>query len=122
MVLRGDLDAPRAEIHHRMIGAMMAEIELVSLAAQRQPDQLMTKADAEHRLLAQHARDGSVSIWQRRRITGSVRQENSVGVVRQYLLSARRRRDHLNPKAGRHQPAQNVELDSVVERDNRRRV
>src|ERR1700735_1799024 len=57
MVLRGDLDAPRAKIHHRMIRAMMPEIELVGLAAQRQPEQLMPEADAEHRLLPQNARD-----------------------------------------------------------------
>src|ERR1700689_1515919 len=50
VVLRRDLDAPRAQIHHRMIGAMMAEVELVGLAAERQPKQLMSETDAEHRL------------------------------------------------------------------------
>src|SRR5208282_6446739 len=101
MVLRRDLDAPGAQVHHRMIGAMMAEVELVSLAPQRQPDQLMAEADAEHRLFAQHARDGSVSVRQRRWVAGSVREENSVRVVREYLLCARRRRDDLHAKAGR---------------------
>src|SRR5208337_2448664 len=61
MVLRGDLDAPRPQIHHGMISAMMPEIKLVGLAAQRQPQKLMPQTDAEHRLLAQNARDGSVS-------------------------------------------------------------
>src|ERR1700723_62647 len=86
VVLRRDLDPPRAEIHHRMICAMMPEIEFVGLAAERQPQQLMPEADAEYRLLAQNARDGSVSVRQRRGVAGSVRQENTVGIVREYLF------------------------------------
>ena len=36
MILRGDLDLPRLQIHHRMVGPMMTEIKLVSLAAKRE--------------------------------------------------------------------------------------
>ncbi len=37
MILRGDLHPPRAQIHHRMIRAVMAEAELVGVAAEREP-------------------------------------------------------------------------------------
>src|SRR5208337_3208945 len=42
--------------------------------------------------------------------------------MREYLLSGGRSRQHLDAKAGRNQSSQNVQLDSVVERDNRRRI
>ena len=82
----------------------------------------MAEADAEHRLLAENARDGSVRVRQRRRIAGTVGKKNPVGIVREDLLRGRRRGQHLDAKAGRDQPAQDVQLDSVVERDNQRRV
>src|ERR1700675_3937897 len=104
VVLRSDLDAPRAQIHHRMIRAMMPKIELVSLPAQRQPQQLMPEANAEHRLLAQNARGGSVSVRQRSRVPRSVREKHAGGIVREYLLRGRRRRDHLYAKSGRDEP------------------
>src|SRR5271170_3432406 len=102
-----------------MIRAMMPEVELVGLTAERQPQQLMPEADAEHRLFAQNARDRSVSVRQRRRIARTVRQKNSVGIVREYLIRSRGRRNHVDAKTGRDQPPQNVQLDSVVERDDR---
>ena len=42
-----------------MIRAMMAEIQFVGFSAEREAENLMPEADAEHRLLAEHARDGS---------------------------------------------------------------
>src|SRR5208282_2363117 len=45
VVLRGDLDAARAQIHHRMIRAVMAEAELVGPASQRQGQNLMTETN-----------------------------------------------------------------------------
>ena len=113
MVLRGDLDPPRAQIHHGVICAMMPKIELVSLPAQRQPQQLMPETNAEHRFLAKNARDGSVSVRQRRRIARPVREKHSVGIVREYLLCSRRRGNHFDAKSGRNQPPQNVQLDSL---------
>src|SRR5271163_1364511 len=81
----------------------------------------MPQTDAEYRLLAEHACDGSVSVRQRRGVAGSVRQKNSVGIMRKNLFGSCGRRKHLDAKAGRDQPAQNVQLDSVVDRNNRRR-
>src|SRR5512141_474254 len=35
VVLRGDLDPSRAEVHDRMVGAMMAELQLIGAEPQR---------------------------------------------------------------------------------------
>src|SRR6267378_3952979 len=72
MILRSYFHPARPQIHHRMIRAMMTEVELVGFATQRQSQQLMTKTDPEYRFLSEHVRDGSVSVRQRCRIRWSV--------------------------------------------------
>ena len=49
VIVRGDLDSLRELIDHRMIRAAMAEFQLVSLAAEREPEDLVAEADAEDR-------------------------------------------------------------------------
>ena len=49
MVLAGDLHLPGRQILHRLVGAAMAALQLVCLRTQRQGQQLMAEADAEHR-------------------------------------------------------------------------
>ena len=49
VVLRGDLDLACGEIHHRLVAAMVAELELVSFAAEREAHDLMAETDAENR-------------------------------------------------------------------------
>src|SRR6476659_8571056 len=49
VILRRDFDLPRPEIHHGVIGAMMAELQLVGLQSKRESKNLMAKADAEYR-------------------------------------------------------------------------
>jgi hypothetical protein len=44
------------QLLYRMIAAVMAELQLVGLAAERQADQLMAEADAEDRYSAHHLR------------------------------------------------------------------
>src|SRR6266446_2568095 len=80
MILGSDLDTSAAEIEYWMVRAMMAEIELVGLPAQRQAEDLMAKADAKNRLLADQAANGFVSIWQSSRVGRPIRQKDAVGV------------------------------------------
>ena len=49
VVLRGDLDLAGLELLDRMIGAAVAELQLVGLAAHRERQDLVAEADAEHR-------------------------------------------------------------------------
>src|SRR5438270_792249 len=49
VIMCRNLDLARLHLLHRMIAAMVPEFELVSPAAQRQPDQLMTKTNSKDR-------------------------------------------------------------------------
>src|ERR1043165_2269386 len=49
VVLRGDLDLARGQVLDRLVGAAMAPLHLARLAAERQRQDLMAKADAEQR-------------------------------------------------------------------------
>jgi hypothetical protein len=51
VVMTGDLHLAGLRVLHRMIAAVMPELQLVGLAAKRQTNQLMAQADAEDRLL-----------------------------------------------------------------------
>ena len=59
VVLRGDLHPAAVPVHHGLVGAAMAELQLVGLRAAGQRQQLMAQADAEDRLLAQQTRGSS---------------------------------------------------------------
>src|SRR6266568_3625316 len=47
VVLRRDFDLLRFQIQHRMVPAVMAELQLVGAAAEREADDLVAEADAE---------------------------------------------------------------------------
>ena len=52
VVLRGDLDAARLQVLDRVVHAVVAELELVGAAPERQAEDLVAEADAEERLAA----------------------------------------------------------------------
>ena len=55
VVVRGDFDALGELVHHGMVGAAVAELQLVGLAAQREAEDLMAEADAEDGRFADQA-------------------------------------------------------------------
>src|SRR5271166_5030256 len=118
MILRGDFYLAGAKILDRMIRAMMSKIQFVGFSSQREAENLMPEADAEHRLLAEDAFHRLARIRQRGGIAGAIGKKNPVGIVREDFPGGGCRGQHLDPKARRGQPPQNVQLDSVVERDN----
>ena len=61
VILRGDFDAARFQVLHRLIGAAVAELELEGLGAAGQRQQLVPQADAEHGRLAQQPRIVSIA-------------------------------------------------------------
>ena len=105
-----------------MVGAVMAEAELVGPSAEREAEDLMAETDSEDRLPAEHAAHRFARVRQRGRIGGPVGEKNAVGIERKNLVGGRRGRHHVHAKAGRDQAAQDVALDSVIERDDQRRV
>ena len=69
-----------------MIGAAMAELQLVSLAAEREAENLMAEADAEDRRLADQPADVVDLRVQRLGIAGAVREEHAVGLEREHVF------------------------------------
>src|SRR4051812_16691814 len=53
VILRSDLDSARFEIVHGMVCAAMAELKLEGFCATSEAEELVAKANAENRLLAQ---------------------------------------------------------------------
>ena len=49
VIVRSDLDLAGGEIFYRLVSAAMPELEFVSFAAERRPDQLMPQANTKDR-------------------------------------------------------------------------
>ncbi len=64
-----------------MVGAVVAERQLVGLQADRAAEQLMAEADAVDGLLADELFDGGDDVVERGRVAGAVGEEDRVGVV-----------------------------------------
>ena len=74
VIHRDDFDAAGFEIFYRMIGAMVSLRHLAGLPTQREPEHLMTEADAEDgNALVEQCADGRDCVAARRRgIAGAV--------------------------------------------------
>ncbi len=115
VVVRGDLDLVGDLVQHRMIGAAVAELQLVGLAAERQAQDLVPQADAEDRDLARAAcapappgtasGSGSPGPLERNTPSGFSASTSSAVVT---AGTTRHAAAHV------HQPAENVALDAEV--------
>src|SRR5580693_2848421 len=99
-----------------MVATVVPELELVGLAAERQPDQLMPKADPKDRRTPRQLADVLLRIRHRLRITRPVRQKDPVRIERQHIFGRSLRRNDRYPRAFFREHAQNVLLDSEVVR------
>ena len=102
MVLRRDLDCARGQALHGMIGAPVAELELVSLATESNAEHLMPETDTEYR----HIRIDKLfrigdTVRQRGRIAGPVAQNNPIRLSRQQVAGRRRCRENAHTAAVR---------------------
>ena len=88
-----------------MVGAAVAEGQLVGLQADRLAQQLMAEADPPHRPLADDAAHGLHDVVERRRVAGAVGEEDEVGVAGQQLLGADAARVQLDDRAARDEVA-----------------
>ena len=96
VVHRHDLDLAGGEVLHRMVRAVMALRHLDGLRADREPQQLMAETDAEQgNLRLQERLDGRHGVFAGGgRIARPVGEHDPVGLERQDVLGARRRRHH----------------------------
>jgi hypothetical protein len=115
MVLRGDLDLARREVLDRVVGAAVAERELVRRPAHAHGQHLVTEADAEHR----HPGFGgdlgvAPDIVERGGIARPVAEEDPGRSGRQHVLGRRRRREHLDVEPVVGEAPQDVPLHAEV--------
>ena len=121
VVLARDLHAAGRLVPDRMVRTVVPEQELPLLRAERQAQDLVAEADAEHRDLAAQLRDGVDRAVDRLGIAGTVRQEHAVGLAREDVGRRGRRRHDLDPAPGADEVPHDRALDAVVVRDDRER-
>ncbi len=114
VVLRGDLDRARLQVFHRVVGAVMAELELGGPAAQGQAQDLVAQADAEDRLPAEQLAHGLHRVADRLRVARAVGQEDPVRVPGQDFFRRGGGREDLELAAGPVEGAQDGKLDPEV--------
>src|SRR5690606_23586872 len=115
VVLAGDEHAPGLHVLHRMIGPVVAGFHFDGLAADGQPQDLVTQADTEHGKLAfeEHAR-GRDGVIARLRVARAVGQEYAVGIELEHFFGGRLGRHQRDAAATVGHQAQDVVLDAEV--------
>ncbi len=92
MVLRGYLHTAGHQVLDRMISTVVAEFQLIGAASHRQSENLVAKADAENRLLADQLFHRPNAIGDGLRITGAIAQEDAVRIQLKHLFGRGLRR------------------------------
>src|SRR6266849_11131246 len=114
VVLRGDLDAPGLEVLHGMVGAVVAELELVGAAPEGQAQDLVAEADAEDRQLADELAHRFHEVRHGFGIAGAIGEKEPVGLSLEDGRGRSARGHHLALAAERGKLAQDVSLDPRV--------
>ena len=78
---------------------MVSELELVSLAAEGEPHDLMAEADTEDRFLADQLLHVLLRVWHCVGIARTVGEEDAVRIHRQHVVRRRRSRNDSDPAA-----------------------
>ena len=105
-----------------MVGAVVPELELERLRAEREPEDLVTEADAEHGHLAEEAGDGVGRAGDSSRVARPVGQEHPVGPAGEHVGGGGRGRHDLDVAAHPGEVAQDRRLDAEVVRDDVKRA
>src|SRR5580765_1683139 len=120
MILAGDDDAPRVEVLHGMVRAVVAELHLHRLRARGEPHELVAKADAEHRQprRVEDLADRLDRVVARLGVARAVGEEYAVGLEPENLSCAGRGGYDGHARATVDQHPQDVVLDAVVAGDD----
>ena len=86
VIMGRDLDLVGGLVQNGMISATVPEFQLVGFSAKRQPEDLMSQADAENRFLAEELSDVGRLDLERRGIARPVGEENTVGFQAEHIL------------------------------------
>ena len=80
VILRGDQDATRTQIMHRLIGSAMSEFQFEGLGTKGEREDLMSEADTKDWLCLSQLPGGFMSLRQDSRITGAIRKKDAVRI------------------------------------------
>ena len=114
VVLGRDLHAPGEQVLHRMVAAVVAELQLVDLGARGLGHHLVPEADAEQRNLPQQFLGLAVGLPHRLRVARAVGEERAVGIHRQHLFGRGVPGHHRKLAARGHQAVQDGALHAAV--------
>ena len=89
-------------VFDRVVAAVVAEFELVGLAAQSQAGELMAEANSEDRHAAQEFANGADGVIDRLGVAGAVGEKDAVGLQLEDILGAGLGRNHRHPAALAH--------------------
>src|SRR5947208_16438255 len=89
VILRGDLHLSGGQIHHRLVSAVMAELELVGLPAQSEPHDLVAETNSEDRFLADEPLYVLLDIRNRIGIAGTIGEKDPVRIHGQDIFGGR---------------------------------
>src|SRR5215471_17245825 len=101
-----------------MIGATMAELQLVGPATERQPQNLMPETNTEDRHTSNQLAHLRSLIFEGLRISGSIRQKDSLGIHREHILGGGGRGDYGQAASDLDQTPQDVALDPEIISDD----
>ncbi len=119
MVLGGDHDLATVDVEHRMIGTMVAEFHLQRARAARQPEQLLSQADAEQRHPCLHQLPGGANgVIASRRVAGAVAEHDTVRRHCQRLVRRGCGRNDSDLATEIDELAQDIELGTEVVEDH----
>src|SRR5213595_2082193 len=93
VVLRRDFHLLRFQIQHRMVPAVVAELQLVGAAAEREADDLVAEADAEDGDAAHEIAHGLGCVLDWLGIARAVREKHTVGFQSENVARRSHRRD-----------------------------
>src|SRR6185437_4961746 len=99
-----------------MVPAVVPELQLISLAAKREAQQLMSQANSENGLAPCQLAKILLPVGHRLGVAGSIREKDSVRVKRKYILSRSLGRNHRHPAALFRKHSQNVFLTPAIVR------
>src|SRR5438067_13823880 len=90
MILRSDRHFPRSQIFDRLITAPMPKFQFEGSPAKGKTEHLMTETNSENGFAPHQTADRLVSIGERLRISGAVRQKNAIRVEREHFCGCGR--------------------------------
>ena len=118
VVLRGDLDHAREQVHDGLVAAVVAIGQLLDGGARGLRDHLVTQADAEDGHLADELGGRLGGLGQLARVAGAVGEEDALGVHGQDLVGRGVPGHHAHVEAHTNEAAQDAALLAAVEGDH----